>query len=199
MRISPPTVFSPRRFQCKICDAICPNSLDFASHQRTSHGIDLPDYVRAHGNSRIRTAYVDCALCTESVMHDVSTFRRHLLVVHAGVTVDDYYARYVLPKMPKPVTQVVTSPAAVSPSPAPAPLPVVLAPAVQVAHVVEAPAVPVAAVPSNIHHLHQPSAEAPTAEDGSGAKRKRPRPMVATRASRRQKMQGPGSLNMPML
>ncbi len=96
------------RFQCQICGATCPNSLDFASHQRAAHGLDLIDYATGHGHSRVHTEHIDCAMCTESVMHDLGAFRRHLLVVHAGVSMEDYFARHVVPKMPKAVPTVTT-------------------------------------------------------------------------------------------
>ncbi len=68
-----------------------PNTLELASHQRAAHGLDLETYVRANGHSRVHTAHIDCALCAESVMHDLGAFRRHLVVVHAGVSMDEYY------------------------------------------------------------------------------------------------------------
>ncbi len=59
------------RFLCKLCDGVLPNSLEFASHLRAGHSVDLSDYVRGHGHSRVQTGHIDCEMCTESVMHDV--------------------------------------------------------------------------------------------------------------------------------
>ncbi len=75
------------------------HTLELAQHLRAIHGLDMESYIRAHGHSRVRTAYLDCAMCAESVMHDLGAFRRHLVVVHAGVSMEKYFERYVIPVM----------------------------------------------------------------------------------------------------
>ncbi len=62
------------RFRCALCPSsqtVLSNTLELASHLRGAHGLDMEAYVRAHGHSRVETRYVDCAMCAESVMHDL--------------------------------------------------------------------------------------------------------------------------------
>ena len=80
-------------YQCQICNRVYNKSNSFYLHLKVSHNTFTEEYRARFGSFRTSTAFHECLICKNKIIHTTNLLRNHLKTHNMSLT--DYYWEYV--------------------------------------------------------------------------------------------------------